>query len=384
MNFELNESQRLLQEAVRAFAAAEVAPHATKWDREERFPTEIIPKLAELGLLGMAAPEAYGGSGLDMTSVSVVIEEIARHDGSLALTIASHNGLASAHIARQGSDAQKRRWLPRLARGEALGAWCLTEPGSGSDAAGGMQTRAERRGGDWVLNGTKMFITQGSVGEIYVVLAQTGPHKQHGISAFVVERGTKGLSVGKHLEKLGMRSSDTTEVVLEDCVVPDENRLGDVDKGFQGALGILERGRISIASLALGIHRGALEEARKYALERIAFGKPIAENQAIQWMIADMATTYDASKLLVRRAAAMQDAGKRTPFEAAAAKLFASEAATRACDRAIQIFGGYGYIREFPVERYWRDAKLCEIGEGTSEIQRLVIARQILKVGLRV
>jgi alkylation response protein AidB-like acyl-CoA dehydrogenase len=378
MDFELSEEHRTIRDTARAFATAQVAPHARKWDEEERFPTEIIPKLAELGFLGIRIPEEHGGSGLDTLGYAIIVEEIARADGSLALTVASHNGLGSGHIMAFGTEAQKKKYLPQLATGKILGAWALTEPGSGSDSAG-MKTRAVRDGDHWVLNGTKMFITQGSVGGVCVVLAVSSPEKkQKGITAFAVEMGTPGFRASKHLEKLGMRSSDTVELSLEDVRVPDSARIGDVDMGFVDTMKILDRGRVSIAALALGLGEGALEVAIKYAKERQAFGHPIADFQAIQWMIADSRVELDAARLLTWRAAVAADSGQRYSTEASMAKLYASEAGTRACNRALQVLGGYGYTREFPVERHLRDVKLCEIGEGTSEVQRMIIARNAL------
>ncbi len=378
MDFELSETHRSIRDTARDFATREVAPHAARWDKEERFPSEIIPKLGELGFLGIRIPEEYGGSGLDTLAYAIIVEEIARADGSLALTVASHNGLGSSHLFAFGSDALKRKYSPRLASGEILGAWALTEPGSGSDAAA-LATRAVRKGDGWVINGTKMFITQGSVGGLCVVLAATSPEKkQKGITAFAVEMGTTGFRASKHLEKMGMRSSDTVELSLEDVEVPDSMRIGEVDGGFIDTLKILDRGRVSIAALALGLGEGALTAAIKYAKDREAFGQPIANFQAIQWMIADSRTELDAARLLTHRAAVLADSGQRYSTEASMAKLFASEAATRACNRAVQVHGGYGYTREFPVERHLRDAKLCELGEGTSEVQRMIIARNVL------
>jgi alkylation response protein AidB-like acyl-CoA dehydrogenase len=378
MDFDLPESHREIQRSVREFCLRHVAPHAKAWDDEERFPSEIIPKLAELGLLGIRIPEAYGGAGLDTLAYAVIVEELAKFDGSLALTVASHNGLGTGHILSFGSEAQKKKYLPKAARGEWLAAWGLTEPGSGSDAAG-MRTRAVRRDGGWVINGTKMFITQGSVGGFCVVLAVTEPElRQKGITAFIVEHGTPGFRASKHLEKMGMRSSDTCELTFEDCWVSDEQRLGEVNHGFLDTLQILDRGRVSIGALALGLGWGAYEASIQYARDRHQFGQPIANFQAIQWMLADSRTELEAARLLVYRAAVLADRGERFSAEASMAKLFASEAGTRACNRAVQIHGGYGYTREFFVERHLRDVKLCEIGEGTSEVQRLVIARNIL------
>ncbi|HEX2572817.1 MAG TPA: acyl-CoA dehydrogenase family protein [Polyangia bacterium] len=381
MNFDYTEDERILQQTVREFAKNEIAPHAKKWDEEERFPSELVPKLASLGLLGMTVPEEYGGSAMKTQEIALVIEELSRVDGSVALTVASHNGLCTGHIRIAGTPEQKKKYLPRLATGEALGAWGLTEPGSGSDAAG-MRTRAVRHGNQWVLNGSKTFITQGSVGSIYVILASTTPEKkQRGITAFILEKGMPGFRVGKKIEKMGCHSSDTTELVFEDCAIPLENQLGEFDSGFIDTLKILDRGRISIASMAVGLGAGALAAAVAYAKERKQFGQAIANFQAIQFMLADSATELDAARLLVRRAAWMQDNGQRITREASVAKLFAARVAMRACDRAIQVHGGYGYTREFPVERALRDCKLCEIGEGTNEVQRLVISRELLGRG---
>jgi alkylation response protein AidB-like acyl-CoA dehydrogenase len=379
MEFQLDDAHRQIQQMVRNFCEEEVKSQSRKWDETGEFPFETVRKLGELGLMGITVPEVYGGSGLDMLAVAVIIEEIARYDGSLALTVASHNGLGTSQIRHFGTEAQRQRWVPPLARGEKLAAWGLTEPGSGSDAAGLLST-AVRKGGGWVLNGSKMFITQGSVGHTFVVLARTSPEKaQKGITAFVLEKEMKGFSQRAIHGKLGMRSSDTAELIMEDVEVPDENRIGDVDHGFLDTLSILDRGRITIGALAVGLGRGALEEARAYAKERKAFGKPIAEFQAIAFALADMATEVDAARLMVWRSAALADAKEPFGREASMGKLFASEAAMRATTKAVQILGGYGYTREFPVERYFRDAKLCEIGEGTSEIQRMVIARSILR-----
>ena len=380
MDFSLSEHHELLRKSVRDFARAEVFPHAKQWDLEERFPKEIVPKLAALGLLGIRIPEEYGGSGMDVTSYAICVEEIARADGSLALTVASHNGLGTGHILGFGSEALKKKYLPRAASGEWLAAWALTEPGSGSDSAG-LLTTARRDGDNWVINGTKMFITQGSVGGFCVVLARTNSDvaKQRGITAFVVETGTKGYSASKHLEKYGCRSSDTVELTFEDVVVSDAQRVGEVDQGFTDTMQILDRGRISIAAMALGLGYGALEMAVTYAKDRKQFNKPIAEFQAIQWMLADSKTELDAAQLLTYRAAWLADQGRPYTKEASMAKLYASEAATRVCNRALQVHGGYGYTREFAVERHLRDAKLCEIGEGTSEVQRMVIAKHLLR-----
>ncbi|MEW5737382.1 MAG: acyl-CoA dehydrogenase family protein [Myxococcota bacterium] len=379
MDFELPEDIKALQRTVRDFCEKRVKDKAREWDHSEKFPMEIVRELGQMGIMGMRVAEEYGGAGLGSLAVAVVVEEVARYDGSLALTVASHNGLGTSHIRVFGNEEQRRKYLPKLATGEWLGAWGLTEPGSGSDAAG-MKTTAVKRGSDWVLNGTKMFITQGTVGDVFVILALTSPEKrQKGITAFILERQAKGFSQRAIHGKLGMRSSDTAELHLENVVVPDSQRLGEIDRGFLDTMKILDGGRITIGALAVGLGRGALEESVKYAKERTAFGQPIADFQAIKWMLADMQTELDAARLLVYRSAALADAGKPYGREASMAKLFASEAANRACNKAVQIHGGYGYTREFPVERYLRDAKLCEIGEGTSEIQRSIIAREVLK-----
>jgi len=379
MDLDLPEHLLEIQRTVREFCEAEVKPRARAWDQTGSFPHDVVRKLGELGLLGLSVPEEYGGSALGALGGAVVIEEIARHDGSLALTVASHNGLGTNHILRFGNEEQKQRWLPRLATGELLAAWALTEPGSGSDAAG-MRARAVLKGDRWILNGSKTFITQGTVGGVFVVLALTDPERrQRGVTAFAIERGTPGFTQSAIHAKLGMRSSDTAELHLEDVEVPDSQRIGAVGEGFLDTLRILDRGRVTIGALAVGLGRGALEESRTYALERKTFGRAIAEHQAIAFMLADMATEVSAARLLVQRAASLCDAGQPFGKEASMAKLFASEAGMRAAAKAVQIHGGYGYTREFPVERYLRDAKLCEIGEGTSEIQRLVISREVLR-----
>jgi len=379
MDIAIPEHLQEVQRTVRDFCEEEVKPHAAKWDAEESFPHAVVKKVGELGLLGMAVPEEYGGTALGALGIAVVVEELARYDGSLALTVASHNGLGTSHLLRFGSQALKKEYLPALAAGEKLAAWGLTEPGSGSDAAA-LRTRAEKKGDRWILNGTKLFITQGTVGQVFVVLAVTSPEKrQKGITAFLLEKGMKGFAQRPIHGKLGMRSSDTAELHLEDVEVPDAWRIGEVDAGFVNTLQILDKGRITIGALAVGLARGALEEARGYAKERRTFGKAIAEHQAVAFMLADMATETAAARLLVHRAATLADQGQPFSREAAMGKLFASEAAMRATTKAIQIHGGNGYTRDYPVERYFRDAKLCEIGEGTSEVQRMVIAREVLR-----
>src|SRR6184192_3821119 len=378
MDFALTDEHRRIQEAIRDFGEREVKPYAAAWDRDEAFPHAAVSRLGALGFLALGLPPDVGGGGADALACALVVEGVARYDASLGLTVASHAGLASGHINQFASEPLRRCYLPRLARGEWLGAWCLTEPGSGSDAAA-LRTRAVRNGDSWVLNGSKMFITQGTVGHVYVVMASTAPEQgQRGISAFVVEKGTPGLTNGRKIEKLGLRSSDTAEVILENVRVPAEHLIGEQNQGFKQALRLLDGGRVGIAAWCLGIGRAALEDALAYAAERTAFGRPIAELQAIQFMVADMATRLDAARLLTYRAAYLKDAGRPCRAEASMAKLMASEAAMWATIKAVQIFGGYGYMRDYPVERYMRDAKLGEIGEGTSEVQRMVIARTVL------
>jgi alkylation response protein AidB-like acyl-CoA dehydrogenase len=380
MDVELPESHRLLAQTVREFCESEVKPRARSWDEAERFPTELVPRLAELGLLGVRIPEEYGGAGMDTLAYALVVEECAKADGSLALTVASHNGLGTSHIATFGNDEQKRHYLPKAASGEWLAAWALTEPGSGSDSAAAKTVAVRDSNGDWVLDGTKMFVTQGSVCGFCVVLARTNkdvaPHR--GITAFVVDPKTPGFSASRELKKYGCRSSDTAEVVLQGVSVPDSNRIGAVDHGFYDTMRILDRGRVSIAAMALGLGRGALEMAVSYSKERSAFGKPIGEYDAMRTLLATSRAELDAAALLVYRAAVMADSGKLYSREASMAKLYASEAGTRACNAALQVHGGYGYTREFAVERHLRDVKLCEIGEGTSQVQKMVIARNLI------
>ncbi len=380
MDFELPEQHRLLRASVREFCEREVRPHARAWDEEERFPIELVPRLAEIGLLGIRVPEEYGGAGLDTLAYAIAVEECARVDGSLALTIASHNGLGTGHILKFGSEEQKSKYLAKAAAGEWLAAWALTEPGSGSDAAA-LKTTAKKSGDEWILNGTKIFITQGSVCGFCVVLARTNfdVPPQRGITAFIVDAGTPGFSASKKLKKYGCRSSDTVELTLEEVRVHDSQRLGAVDQGFLDTMRILDTGRVSIAAMALGLGRGALEQAIAYAKDRSAFDKPIAEHQTIAFMLADAGKDLDAAALLIQRAAWLADHGKPFTAEASMAKLFASEVATRVCNDALQIHGGYGYTREFDVERHLRDVKLCEIGEGTSQVQRMVIAKHLLR-----
>jgi len=375
VDFALSPAHRRLAETVADFGEREVKPHAAAWDREERFPHETVRRLGEVGLLGLTLPADVGGGGGDALSGALVVEGLARYDASLGLTVASHTSLACGHLNLFASEALRRRYLPRMARGEWLGAWCLTEPGSGSDAAG-LRTRAERDGDGWVLSGTKMFITQGTVGHVYVVLASTSPERgAKGISAFVVERGTPGLGTGRKIEKLGLRASDTAEVILDRVRVPAEHLIGGIDEGFKQALRVLDGGRVGIAAWCCGIARGALEESLAFVR---AGGPAAAERAAVQCLLADMATRLEAARLLTYRAAYLKDTGRPFRTEASMAKLVASEAAMWITTQAVQIHGGCGGTRDYPVERYLRDAKLGEIGEGTSEVQRMVIARALL------
>ena len=380
MDFNLSEEQQLLQKTVRDFAQSELAPHCREWDEKQEFPREVFSKLGALGLMGVIWPAEYGGSGLTTLDYSIVMEELARVDAGVALSVAAHNSLCSGHIFLAGTDEQKRRFLAPLARGEKVGCWGLTENSAGSDA-GGTRTTAVRAGDGWVLNGSKTFITNGRVADTAVVMAVTDRAKgKKGISAFVVERGTKGFRAGKKEDKLGVRSSDTSELVFEDCRIPAGNLLGAEGHGFIDTLRILDRGRIGIAAFSVGIAQACLEASMKYGQERRQFGHPIAEFQAVQFKIADMATRVDAARLLTRRAAFLRDSGKEHTTESSMAKLYASEMSVRAALDAVQIHGGYGYVKDYPVERYLRDSKLGTIGEGTSEVQRLVIARELLKL----
>jgi alkylation response protein AidB-like acyl-CoA dehydrogenase len=371
--------QDVLRRTVREFAESEIGPHVRAWDEAQAFPESLIGQLAAIGLTGIQVPEAYGGAGLSAVDYCICIEEIARVDPAIALSVAAHNGLAVAHLAMFGTEAQKQRYLVPLARGEMLGAWALTEASAGSDAAA-LRARAVRDETGWVLSGRKQFITHGRTGGLVVVMAVSDPSRErHGISAFVVERGTSGLGAGRKEQKLGMRASDTSEVVLDGCRVADEARLGGEGEGFVNALQVLDAGRIGIAALAVGLAQGAYEAAVRYARERRQFGQSLIAFQAIQWKLADMATRLEAARLLVYRAAWMRDARiDRTSTESSMAKLYASEMAVRAADECVQIHGGYGFVKDYPAEKFFRDVKLCTIGEGTSEIQRLVIARQLL------
>ena len=379
MDFSFTDEQQQLRRSVREFAESEIAPHVMEWDEASRFPTELIPKLGEMGLLGVIFPEQYGGAGLGYVEYVSVIDELSRVDGSVGLTVAAHNSLCTNHIYKFGSEEQRKKYVVPLAQGKKLGCWSLTEPEAGSDA-GGTRTVAVRKKGGWVLNGAKTFTTNGSYADVCVAMAVTDKAKgAKGISAFIVEKGTTGFRAGKRENKLGMRASDTSEVVFNDCFVAGSNLLGDEGLGFVNTLQVLDGGRISIAALALGMAQGAYEAAFKYAKQRKQFGKEISEFQAIQFKLADMATEIDAARWMVYRAAWLADQkGPRFTKESSMAKLYASEVGVRVANEAVQIFGGYGFIKDYPVEKFYRDSKLCTIGEGTSEIQRMVIARQIL------
>ncbi|MBZ5515540.1 MAG: acyl-CoA dehydrogenase [Acidobacteriia bacterium] len=380
MDFAPTPEQEDIRKSIRAFAENEIRPHALEWDEASHFPSELLPKLAELGLMGVVSPAEYGGAGLGYAEYVLILEELARVDGSVALIVSAHNSLCAGHIGLVGTEEQKRKYLTPLARGEKLGCWSLTEPGSGSDASA-VRTAARLSGDSWVLNGVKSFATNGHYADICVVMAATDPRAgKHGISAFIVEKGTPGFRAGKKENKLGLRASDTAELILDDCRIPRENCLGRPGEGFVDCLRVIDKGRIGIAALSVGIAQGALEASLTYARERKAFGKPIAEFQAIQWKLADMATETDAARLLTQRAAWLADHGQRVTRASSMAKLYASEVAVRATNEAVQIHGGYGFIKDYPVEKFYRDVKLCTIGEGTSEIQRMVIARELLSL----
>jgi alkylation response protein AidB-like acyl-CoA dehydrogenase len=364
---------------VREFAEREIAPNVMKWDEESVFPMDVVKELGKLGIMGVLFPTEYGGAGLGYVEYVLAIEELSRVDGSVGIIVAAHNSLCSNHIFTVGNEEQKKKYIPKLATGEFIGAWGLTEPGSGSDA-GSARATAVKKGNKWVLNGTKTFITNGSYADVMVVVAVTDRTvKTHGLSAFIVEKGTKGFRPGKKENKLGLRASDTAELIFEDCEIAESNLLGKEGDGFIDSMHVLDGGRISIAALSLGIGQGAYEAALKYSKERKQFGRAIGEFQAIQWKLADMATELDAARLLTMRAADMKDKGMKTTQESSMAKLFASEVAVRCANESVQIHGGYGFIKDYPAEKFYRDVKLCTIGEGTSEIQRLVIARQLLK-----
>ncbi len=379
MDFSLTDEQQQLRRTIRQFAESEIAPHVMEWDEASQFPSEIIPKLAELGLLGVIFPEKYGGAGLGYIDYAIAIEELSRVDGSIGLIVAAHTSLCTNHIYKFGGEEQRKKYVVPLAQGKKLGCWSLTEPEAGSDA-GGTRTVAEKRTDCWVLNGAKTFTTNGHYADVCVAMALTDRSKgSHGISAFILEKGTPGFRPGKKENKLGMRASATSEVVFSDCRVKAEQLLGQEGEGFINSLQVLDGGRISIAALALGMAQGAYEAAVKYAKQRKQFGKAISEFQAIQFKLADMATQIEAARLLVYHAAWLADRpGARFTKESSMAKLYASEVAVRVANEAVQVFGGYGFVKDYPAEKYYRDVKLCTIGEGTSEIQRMVIARQIL------
>jgi alkylation response protein AidB-like acyl-CoA dehydrogenase len=380
MDFELTDEQRRIRDAARDFAQAELGDKIAPYDARHEFPRAIVDKLGPLGFLGVLVEEEYGGAGLDYVSYALIVEELNRGDASVGITMWAHNSLATNHIRLFGSTEQKRRWLPRLASGEILGAWGLTEPGSGSDAAA-LVTRAEARGNGWVLSGSKAFITNASVGGVAVVMARTEAEKtSRGISAFIVPKGTPGFSAGTPYRKLGLHASDTAELIFEDALLPADALVGERGQGFVQAMQVLEGGRIAMAAMAVGIGQAAVDQAARYMKQRTAFGRTLAEFNGLQGMLADIATDVEVGRLLTLRAAWLKDAGRPAMHAAAKAKLFASEAAMKAASKAVQIHGGSGYITEFPVERIFRDAKLTEIGEGTSEIQRLVIAREILQI----
>jgi alkylation response protein AidB-like acyl-CoA dehydrogenase len=379
LDFQLSDEQHQLKKSIRDFAEREMAPHVMEWDETCHYPMEIIKELGKMGVMGAIFPAEYGGAGLGYQEYVIAIEELSRVDGSVGITVAAHNSLCTNHIFENGSEQQKRKYVPKLATGEFIGAWGLTEPGSGSDA-GGARMSAVRKSEGWLLNGTKTFITNGHHADVIVVIAVTDKTAHtHGLSAFVLEKDTQGFRPGKKENKLGLRASDTSELIFEDCWLPKDALLGKEGDGFIDAMRILDGGRISIAALGLGMAQGAYDAALKYSKQRKQFGRSISEFQAIQWKLADMATEIDAARLLTMRAASMKDAGQKTTLESSMAKLYAGEVAVRCANECVQIHGGYGFIKDYPAEKYYRDVKLCTIGEGTSEIQRLVIARQILK-----
>ena len=378
MDFRPTEQQDLLRRAIREFAETEIRPFVREWDEVQAFPRTLVAKLAALGLMGIQFPEQYGGAAMSAIEYCICIEELARIDPAVSLSVAAHNGLCASHIFMYGSEAQKQKYLVPLAKGEWIGAWALTEPTAGSDAAR-LRTTATRDGDGWILNGSKAFITHGRIGEVCVAMAITNKSRgPHGISAFIIERGNPGMAAGRHEDKLGMRASDTSEVIFRDCRVGPDALLGVEHAGFINTLQVLDAGRIGIAALAVGLAQGAYETARRYTLERSQFGQPIASFQAIQWKLVDLATKIEAARLLTYRAAYLKDRGVRTSRESAEAKLASSEIAVRAAEDCVQIHGGYGFVKDYPAEKFFRDVKLTTIGEGTSEIQRLVIAREIL------
>jgi hypothetical protein len=379
LSFEMTETQNMIAESVRDFAEQNIKPHIMEWDESQKFPVDVFKQLGEMGLMGVLVPEEYGGSGLGYFEYVTAIKELSIVDPSIGLSMAAHNSLCTNHILMFGNEEQKQKYLPKLATAEWIGAWGLTEVGTGSDA-GGMNTTAVRDGDHWVLNGSKNFITHGLSGDVAVVIVRTGEKgDSHGMTAFVVEKGTPGFQGGRKENKLGMRASETTELIFENCRIPHENMLGAEGDGFIQAMKILDGGRISIAALSLGCGFGALKAAKQYAKEREQFGKPIAEFQAIAFKLADMATQLEAAELLTLKACDLKNAGEKVTKAGAMAKMYASEVAVKVCNEAVQIFGGYGFTKDFPVEKFYRDVKLCTIGEGTTEIQKLVISRDLLK-----
>jgi len=379
MNYDITESQQIIADSAREFAKQHIAPHIMEWDEAQTFPVEVFKKAGEMGFMGILVPEELGGSGLSYHEYVAIIDEISQVDPSIGLSVAAHNSLCTNHILTFGNDEQKKKWIPRLATGEWIGAWGLTEHNTGSDA-GGMSTTAKKEGDHWIINGAKNFITHAISGDIAVVMTRTGEKgAKNNATAFVVEKGTPGFSSGKKENKLGMRASETAELIFDNCRVSDENRLGEVGDGFKQALKILDGGRISIAALSLGIAKGAYKAAKKYAMERHQFGQRIADFQAINFKLAEMATEIAASELLIQKASHLKNNHKPMATEGAMAKYYASEACVKIANEAVQIFGGYGYTKDFPAEKFYRDSKLCTIGEGTTEIQKLVIGRNILK-----
>ena len=379
MNFDYSETQNMVAAAARAFAQQHILPHVMAWDESQAFPVEVLKKAGALGFMGILVPESLGGSGLGYHEYIAILEEISKVDPSIGLSIAAHNSLCTGHILAFGNETQKQRWIPKLATAEWLGAWGLTEHNTGSDA-GGMNTTAVKDGNTWVLNGAKNFITHGKSGDIAVVIARTGEKgDSRGMTAFVIEKGTPGFTSGKKENKLGMRASETAEIIFSDCKIPDDNRLGEVGEGFIQSMKILDGGRISIGALSLGIAKGAYEAALQYSKERVQFGKPISHFQGIAFKLADMATEIEASALLVHKAAFLKNEDRPVTRLSAMSKMYASEVCVKVANEAVQIHGGYGYTKDFPVEKFYRDAKLCTIGEGTTEIQKLVISRNILK-----
>ncbi|MBT8280121.1 MAG: acyl-CoA dehydrogenase family protein [Muriicola sp.] len=377
--FDYSETQRMVAESARQFAEQHIRPYIMQWDESQEFPIEVFKKAGKMGFMGILVPESLGGSGLGYHEYIAIIEEISKVDPSIGLSVAAHNSLCTNHILSFGNSEQKERWIPRLATAEWIGAWGLTEHNTGSDA-GGMNTTAVKDGDHWVLNGAKNFITHGISGDIAVVIARTGEKgDSHGMTAFVIEKGTKGFSSGKKEDKLGMRASETAELVFDNCRIPDENRLGEVGDGFIQSMKILDGGRISIGALSLGISKGAYEAALKYSKERVQFGKPISSFQGISFKLADMATEIEASELLLHKAAFLKNQGRKMTKWSAMSKMYASEVCVKVANEALQIHGGYGYTKDFPVEKFYRDSKLCTIGEGTTEIQKVVIAKNILK-----